>query len=148
MGVLEKLQICVYTLIWRHFGCLLGGDHHYSDYFVNRWRDGRYVTPSPGAKQNSNTKVNLGLLWGYIATVIGFAFVYLSLSELASISPTSGGQYRMNFSLPTSWLLADIKTDWISEFAPRSAQKFLSYLVGWLCFTGWQVIRMLIHYIE
>jgi len=27
---------------------------------------------------------------------------------------------------------------WVSEFAPRSAQKFLSYLVGWLCFTGWQ----------
>ena len=26
----------------------------------------------------------------------------------------------------------------MSEFAPPSAQKFLSYIVGWLCFTGWQ----------
>jgi len=27
---------------------------------------------------------------------------------------------------------------WVSEFAPKPAQKFLSYIVGWLCFTGWQ----------
>ena len=26
----------------------------------------------------------------------------------------------------------------MSEFAPKSAQKFLSYIVGWLCLTGWQ----------
>lgn len=26
----------------------------------------------------------------------------------------------------------------MSEFAPPRAQKFLSYIVGWLCFTGWQ----------
>jgi len=33
----------------------------------------------------------------------------------------SGGQYH-----------------WISEFAPRSYQKVLSYFVGWLCTLGWQ----------
>ncbi len=27
----------------------------------------------------------------------------------------------------------------MSEFAPKSAQKFLSYIVGWLCVLGWQV---------
>ena len=27
---------------------------------------------------------------------------------------------------------------WISEFAPRSYQKGLSFLVGWLCSLGWQ----------
>ena len=36
-------------------------------------------------------------------------------------APTSGGQYH-----------------WVSEFAPRSCQKFLSYMTGWLCATGWQ----------
>lgn len=29
-------------------------------------------------------------------------------------------------------------TDWVSEFAPPRVQKFLSYIVGWLTFTGWQ----------
>ena len=28
--------------------------------------------------------------------------------------------------------------DWVSEFAPPASQKILSYIVGWLCFTGWQ----------
>lgn len=36
-------------------------------------------------------------------------------------APTSGGQYH-----------------WISEFAPRKYQQFLSYLMGWLCILGWQ----------
>jgi len=62
-----------------------------------------------------------GLLYGFIVVTIGFSFVYLSIAEMASMAPTSGGQYH-----------------WVSEFAPKSAQKFLSYLVGWLCFTGWQ----------
>ncbi|KAK0932411.1 hypothetical protein LTR29_016014 [Friedmanniomyces endolithicus] len=62
-----------------------------------------------------------GLLWGFIIVTIGFSFVYLSIAEMASMAPTSGGQYH-----------------WVSEFAPKPAQKFLSYIVGWLCFTGWQ----------
>ncbi|OQN95295.1 hypothetical protein B0A48_18526 [Cryoendolithus antarcticus] len=62
-----------------------------------------------------------GLLWGFIIVVIGFSFVYLSIAEMASMAPTSGGQYH-----------------WVSKFAPVSAQNFLSYLVGWLCFTGWR----------
>ncbi|KAK3679102.1 hypothetical protein LTR37_021443 [Vermiconidia calcicola] len=62
-----------------------------------------------------------GLLWGFLIVIAGFSFVYLSIAEMASMAPTSGGQYH-----------------WVSEFAPLGAQKFLSYLVGWLCFTGWQ----------
>lgn len=54
-----------------------------------------------------------GLVWGYIAIVIGFMFVYSSLAEMASMAPTSGGQYH-----------------WVSEFAPRSCQKFLSFITG------------------
>ena len=30
--------------------------------------------------------------------------------------------------------------DWVSEFAPRSQQKFLSYIVGWLAALGWQAL--------
>jgi amino acid transporter len=61
------------------------------------------------------------MVWGFIIVVIGFFFVYASVAEMASMAPTSGGQYH-----------------WVSEFSPRSCQKFLSFLTGWLCFTGWQ----------
>lgn len=37
------------------------------------------------------------------------------------MAPTSGGQYH-----------------WVSMLAPRSSQKLLSYIAGWLTVTGWQ----------
>ncbi|THY96135.1 amino acid transporter-like protein [Aureobasidium pullulans] len=62
------------------------------------------------------------LFWGFI--VVGFimGLVYASIAELASMSPTSGGQYH-----------------WVSECAPVSVRKLLSYTTGWLCAIGWQV---------
>jgi choline transport protein len=57
-----------------------------------------------------------------VITLFGISFAILSMCEMASMAPTSGGQYH-----------------WVSEFAPRSAQKFLSYVTGWLCVLGWQV---------
>ncbi|OQN95236.1 hypothetical protein B0A48_18628, partial [Cryoendolithus antarcticus] len=62
------------------------------------------------------------LFWGFIVDACGMLFVYASLAELASMSPTAGGQYH-----------------WVSEFAGPSVQKPLSYLVGWLSAVGWQV---------
>ncbi|KAF2502800.1 amino acid transporter [Lophium mytilinum] len=62
-----------------------------------------------------------GAIFVYIGTVVGMFFVTVSMAEMASMAPTSGGQYH-----------------WVSEFAPRKHQKFLSYLVGWLCVLGWQ----------
>ncbi|KAI4694002.1 uncharacterized protein J4E84_002581 [Alternaria hordeiaustralica] len=62
-----------------------------------------------------------GLIWGYFIVMIGFGFVVASLAEMASMAPTAGAQYH-----------------WVSEFAPPSCQKFLSYLVGWLGVLGWQ----------
>ncbi|KAF7508236.1 hypothetical protein GJ744_009533 [Endocarpon pusillum] len=62
-----------------------------------------------------------GLVWGYTLVVIAFFLVYASLAEMASMAPTSGGQYH-----------------WVSEFAPPSCQRYLSYLTGWLAFLGWQ----------
>ncbi|KAK5046045.1 hypothetical protein LTR84_008502 [Exophiala bonariae] len=62
------------------------------------------------------------LFWGFIAVASGQLLVYASIAEVASMSPTAGGQYH-----------------WVSEFAPPRIQKLLSYLVGWLSAIGWQV---------
>ncbi|KAF2870869.1 putative GABA permease [Massariosphaeria phaeospora] len=62
-----------------------------------------------------------GLFWSYVWTFVGFTFVEMSLAEMASMAPTSGGQYH-----------------WVSEFAPPKIQQFLSYLVGWMSTLSWQ----------
>jgi len=62
-----------------------------------------------------------GMVWMYIVTFIGFGAAILAMAEMASMAPTSGGQYH-----------------WISEFAPKSCQKIASYIVGWYCVLGWQ----------
>jgi amino acid transporter len=62
-----------------------------------------------------------GVFWSYIWTFIGFGFVELSLAEMASMAPISGGQYH-----------------WVSEFAPPDQQQFLSYVVGWMSTLSWQ----------
>lgn len=43
------------------------------------------------------------------------------MADMASMAPTSGGQYH-----------------WVSEFAPKSSQRYLSYIVGWTGALGWQ----------
>jgi len=62
-----------------------------------------------------------GLIWTYIGVVIMFTCVVASMADMASMAPTSGGQYH-----------------WVSEFAPKSMQKYLSYVVGWVSALGWQ----------
>ncbi|KAJ5682362.1 GABA permease [Penicillium macrosclerotiorum] len=62
-----------------------------------------------------------GLFWSYIWTFIGFGFIIASLSEMASMAPTSGGQYH-----------------WVSEFSSPRYQKFLSYITGWMSVLAWQ----------
>ncbi|RDI88013.1 hypothetical protein Vi05172_g2063 [Venturia inaequalis] len=62
-----------------------------------------------------------GLLWGYVWTCVGFIAIVMSLAEMSSMAPTNGGQYH-----------------WVSEFAPRKYQKFLSYLSGWMSVLSWQ----------
>ena len=73
-----------------------------------------------------------GMIWMYLVAWIGFLAVNTSMAEMASMyvslvdpnactglmfvnnrAPTSGGQYH-----------------WVSEFAPRKYQKFLSFIVG------------------
>ncbi|OJJ44547.1 hypothetical protein ASPZODRAFT_18125 [Penicilliopsis zonata CBS 506.65] len=62
-----------------------------------------------------------GFIWGFVVVTVGVLLLFASLAEMASMAPTAGGQYH-----------------WVSEFAPRSCQKFLSYITGWLCATGWE----------
>ncbi|OCL03636.1 amino acid transporter [Glonium stellatum] len=62
-----------------------------------------------------------GLIWSYIWTFVGFSFVMASLAEMASMAPTSGGQYH-----------------WVSEFAPPQYQKIMSYFIGWMSTLSWQ----------
>ncbi|GIZ48779.1 hypothetical protein CKM354_001182600 [Cercospora kikuchii] len=62
-----------------------------------------------------------GTIWVYFGCWMFTITLVCSLAEMASMSPTSGGQYH-----------------WVSEFAAPSQQKFLSYCVGWLSALGWQ----------
>ncbi|GAT24587.1 GABA permease [Aspergillus luchuensis] len=62
-----------------------------------------------------------GFIWGFVVVSVGVLLLFASLAEMASMAPTAGGQYH-----------------WVSEFAPRKYQKFLSYITGWLCATGWE----------
>ncbi|KAK8079403.1 hypothetical protein PG997_007221 [Apiospora hydei] len=62
-----------------------------------------------------------GYIWMYLVSWVGFLFVNVSMAEMASMAPTTGGQYH-----------------WVSEFAPRKHQKFLSYIMGWMCVLAWQ----------
>ena len=40
-----------------------------------------------------------GLFWGYTVTVIASVFIYLSISEMASMSPTAGGRKLISKSI-------------------------------------------------
>ncbi|KAM7196841.1 amino acid transporter [Rhypophila sp. PSN 637] len=71
-----------------------------------------------------------GLIWTYIGTFAGLMCAIISMAEMASMAPTTGGQYH-----------------WVSEFSPPSAQKFLSYLVGWVCVLGWQTGSVLVSFV-
>ncbi|KAF1812932.1 amino acid transporter [Eremomyces bilateralis CBS 781.70] len=62
-----------------------------------------------------------GMVWMFFIVWWGFIAINTSMAEMASMAPTSGGQYH-----------------WVSEFAPRQHQKFLSYMIGWLCVLAWQ----------
>ena len=61
-----------------------------------------------------------GLFVCFIVTITCFLSVVLSLAEMASMAPTSGGQYH-----------------WVSEFSPPAWQKVLSYSSGWMSTFGW-----------
>ncbi|KAI2487155.1 Amino acid transporter [Pyrenophora tritici-repentis] len=61
-----------------------------------------------------------GIIWMMIITWLFVLALVASLAEMASMAPTAGGQYH-----------------WVSEFAPSSFQKSLSYIVGCATTVGW-----------
>ncbi|KAJ4392761.1 hypothetical protein N0V91_011276 [Didymella pomorum] len=61
-----------------------------------------------------------GVIWMTVITWFFVMAMIASLAEMASMAPTAGGQYH-----------------WVSEFAPPSFQKSLSYIVGWSAGVGW-----------
>ncbi|KAI4267972.1 MAG: hypothetical protein L6R38_008013 [Xanthoria sp. 2 TBL-2021] len=62
-----------------------------------------------------------GLIYGFLFVWVGTLCVFTTLGELASMAPTSGGQYY-----------------WVAMLAPPSSRRFLSYITGWLNVIGWQ----------
>lgn len=56
-----------------------------------------------------------GLVYSVLWSFIGFGPIYLSMAEMASMAPIAGAQYH-----------------WVSEFAPESLQRGLSYLTGYV----------------
>lgn len=61
-----------------------------------------------------------GLFWCFVTTTAAYSTIVASLAEMASMAPTSGGQYH-----------------WVSEFSPPKYQKVLSYAAGWMTTLGW-----------
>ncbi|KAI0814706.1 putative GABA permease [Xylaria sp. FL0064] len=64
-----------------------------------------------------------GVIWGYIIVWLGTLSTFAVLSELASMAPTSAGQYH-----------------WVAMLASDSSRQFLSYITGWLTLAGWQAV--------
>lgn len=71
--------------------------------------------------QGLNNGGTAGVIYSFLVVWIGNFSVFTTMSELASMAPTSGGQYH-----------------WVAMLAPRSCSKFLSYITGWLTVGGWQ----------
>ena len=72
---------------------------------------------------NNYSLVNGGLagaVWTFIISWVFVLCMIASMAEMASMAPTAGGQYH-----------------WVSEFAPPSVEKQLSFVVGWSSWLGW-----------
>ncbi|RMZ66778.1 amino acid polyamine transporter I [Pyrenophora seminiperda CCB06] len=91
---------------------------------VRYWSHGRVLLPLLYENVPTNAKWSsggpAGVIYGYLTVWVGTISVFMVLSELVSMAPTSGGQYH-----------------WVSMLAPRNSQKLLSYVSGWLTLCGW-----------
>ncbi|PWY92269.1 GABA transporter [Aspergillus heteromorphus CBS 117.55] len=61
-----------------------------------------------------------GTIYSFLLVWAGTFSTFLTMSELVSMAPTSGGQYH-----------------WVSMMSPKWCQKYLSFLTGWLIVIGW-----------
>lgn len=60
------------------------------------------------------------LVYGFIYAILGALSTAASLAEMASMYPTSGGQYH-----------------WTAMLAPQRQKAFLSWFCGWIATIGW-----------
>ncbi|KAL8831383.1 MAG: hypothetical protein Q9170_005318 [Blastenia crenularia] len=60
-----------------------------------------------------NNGGSAGLIYGYLFVWLGTIAVFTTMAELASMAPTTGGQYH-----------------WIAQLAPASIRTFMSYIMG------------------
>ncbi|KAK7419944.1 hypothetical protein QQZ08_010647 [Neonectria magnoliae] len=58
-------------------------------------------------------------IWGFVAAALGMLLVTASLAELASIWPSSGGQYH-----------------WVAELSNDGWRPLLSWMTGWMAFSS------------
>lgn len=77
---------------------------------TSAWETNIFVF-TQGLTDGGRPAVMYGLIWCFV----GFIPIYLSMAEMASMAPIAGAQYH-----------------WVSEFAPESCQKILSYLTGYV----------------
>lgn len=119
----QKQQLSVWSCRNRLARCANSSQRSFHSFSIlglttivtNTWL--AWLTASQIALINGGTA---GAVWTYLAGWLLAFTTVLSLAEMASIAPTSGGQYH-----------------WASEFSPPSLQRPLSYLSGWLSALGW-----------
>ncbi|KAK3617202.1 hypothetical protein LTR22_026809 [Elasticomyces elasticus] len=90
-----------------------------------------------------------GAIWMTFGSSFGMFVTCLSMAEMASISPTAGGQVELTslgFRDSRLTLFFASTIGFQIRFAPPSVQKPLSYAVGWLCTLGWQTAMPAISY--
>ncbi|PYH32211.1 amino acid permease [Aspergillus neoniger CBS 115656] len=75
------------------------------------------LTANPAAMTDGGPAT---LVYGFIFCWIGALLTAASLAEMASMAPTSAGQYH-----------------WVSILAPKGQAVFLSWVTGWLDMIGW-----------
>ncbi|KAG9637612.1 amino acid transporter, partial [Aureobasidium melanogenum] len=92
-------------------------------------KDDDYDMRRMGKLQELRRNFRFVSIWGF-SLLLGNAWVVALISSnitlanggvAGGVAPTAGGQYH-----------------WVSEFAPPKYQRFLSYMVGWMCVLGWQ----------
>ncbi|KAL8787245.1 MAG: hypothetical protein Q9195_007855 [Heterodermia aff. obscurata] len=112
-GIISMLGFtCTILETWE--GSLMSVDPSCTTKMARAWIDEPFSLFTTGL-----TKYMLGgsagLIYGYLFVWAGTIAVFTTMAELASIAPTSGGQYH-----------------WVFMMAPPSTRKFMSYIVGML----------------
>lgn len=72
--------------------------------------------------QALNSGGSSSMVFGFLVTAFGTLLIALSISEFASIIPTSGGQYH-----------------YVAALGPPKYQRVLSFYAAWITMYGWVI---------